>query len=197
MATMNELRRLYENAMREGAPLPAVQFTERVEEVESYFDNGMRARVVRIERDSEYPPSEGGWMYNVYFSFSEFDTYNKQFECSNYYDGNGVARLTAAEANCKPENGIESLYFMQFGDEDEPYFHLVNEEDVTIRLPDSEARKVVEQAIFFHKGTLEMRVREASTGAFGGVAASEEDRDQAQKELDALLRAMKAMGIEE
>lgn len=59
---------------------------------------GMRAKVVSEE---EYRDEwDDGPFTLVKLDFSEFESYNAQFESHNYYDNEGSPRLTAREAGC-------------------------------------------------------------------------------------------------
>lgn len=194
MSTMRELIAAVETAKSTGSPLPVVEFTKRIDDMESYLDHGMKARVVNVVFEDAFPDDEGGDLYKVFFNFAEFDDYNASFEQANWYDKNGDPVLTAAQAGCKPSDGLESVYMMEYPDKYGDYFNIVaDDHSVLVRFPDQESYDVVVQALFFHKSMLEMRIEEAMSGALSGDTKA---RDDAQRELDALLRAEKAMGID-
>jgi hypothetical protein len=86
-----------------------VQFTAKIEDIEAYPESGMRARILYIHEqftDNEDPREH---LYRIVFDYSEFDDFNRQFESSNYYDKDGVARLNAREA--KQYQMQETIYF--------------------------------------------------------------------------------------
>lgn len=69
----------------------AVQLSKLIEECEGYAEEGMRARVIKVDVEDED-------VFCVTLDFSDFDEYNRQFESSNYYDKAGSPTLTAREA---------------------------------------------------------------------------------------------------
>lgn len=71
---------------------PTIQFKAGVEELESYPEANMRARVLsaEIQRDN---------VVLLQVSYAEYEDYNAQFESANYYDSNMVPRLTARQRN--------------------------------------------------------------------------------------------------
>lgn len=70
---------------------PVVTFTAAVLDKESYLEAGMRGRLVATSAGRND-------MFKLYIDLSEFEDFNRQFESANYYDKNGVPRLTAREA---------------------------------------------------------------------------------------------------
>lgn len=70
---------------------PVVTFGKGIDDLESYPESGMRARVVGVDlSDCD--------VYKLKVDYSEFDDFNKQFESANYYDKSGQATLNAREA---------------------------------------------------------------------------------------------------
>jgi hypothetical protein len=86
-----------------------IQFTKKIEDMEAYPENGMRARIVSIDESDTHSPSLHDHMYRITFDYSEFDDYNKALESSNYYDRMGVPCLTAREAGMYAPD--ELIYF--------------------------------------------------------------------------------------
>jgi len=192
MSTFLELKRAFYVATNTGKAAPVVKFKRRIEDMESYFDQGMAARVSAIRLVERYPEDEGGGLYEVVFDISEFDKHKTALELANYYDEQGVPCLTATESGNKPANGKESVYFMEYGDVNAEYFDIVKEQHLpeTTVFPDQEAHAAVQQAVFLYKSILEARVGEASKSTLGNA---DKDASQAQAELNALLRAEQAL----
>lgn len=94
---------------------PVVEFRKGIEDIESYAESGMRARVVGTTEIL-------GKDIKLSFDFSEFDDFNKAFEQSNYYDKKGKPTLTAREAGFY--KGVET-YFFEAQDETDMYFEVV------------------------------------------------------------------------
>jgi len=89
-------------ALIAGGAQPVVTFQKKIVDFETYFEPGMRARVV------------GGWekesgLVEIVFDTTEFDDHNRILEQPNYYDKSGNATLTAREAG--QYNPKESIYF--------------------------------------------------------------------------------------
>jgi hypothetical protein len=86
-----------------------VQFTSKIEEMEAYPENSMRARIVSIvEKDTDNADVHEH-MYKITFDYSDFDEFNAALEAPNYYNKDGVACLTAREANMYKKQ--ELIYF--------------------------------------------------------------------------------------
>lgn len=86
-----------------------VQFTSKIDDMESYLEGGMRARIVSIDEEDTHRPDLHDHLYKIVFDYSEFDEFNKNFESANYYDRNGVACLTAREAGMYDQK--DTIYF--------------------------------------------------------------------------------------
>jgi hypothetical protein len=86
-----------------------VTFTPKIEDMESYAESGMRARVVSIDTQDTHSSDKHDHVYKIMFDFSEFDEFNRRFESSNYYDKNGSPTLTAREAGYYKEQ--DKIYF--------------------------------------------------------------------------------------
>lgn len=86
-----------------------VQFTSKIEDMEAYPEKGMRARIVSIDEEDTHMSDLHDHIYKITFDYSEFDEFNKSLESANYYDGKGVACLTAREAGMYDEQ--ETIYF--------------------------------------------------------------------------------------
>lgn len=100
---------------------PVVEFNKGIEDLESYADTGMRARLI------EASPKHGDM--NLRFDFSEFDSYNQRFEKSNYYDKQGQPTLTARQAGFY--NPVHSFLF-ELKEDSEPYFEVVESESLKL-----------------------------------------------------------------
>lgn len=70
---------------------PVVTFKAPVLDKEGYLETGMRGRLVAVSHEHDD-------MFKLHVDLSEFDDFNRQFESANYYDKDGVPRLTAREA---------------------------------------------------------------------------------------------------
>ena len=75
-----------------------IQFTSKIELMESYPEKGMRGRIVSIDEEYTHMDDLEEHLYKIVFDYSEFDEFNKSLESANYYDKNGVACVTAREA---------------------------------------------------------------------------------------------------
>jgi hypothetical protein len=122
-----------------------IQFTANIEDMEAYPEGGMRARIVNIiayDTRNENPEEH---LYKIVFDYSKFDQFNALLETSNYYDKNGIACLTAREANRYEE--VETIWF---GSPEiypfEKYFTLLNEKSQTLfdRFKESGASNYIE-----------------------------------------------------
>ena len=70
---------------------PVVTFKAPILDKEGYLETGMRGRLVAVSNEHDD-------MFKLHVDLSEFDDFNRQFESANYYDKDGVPRLTAREA---------------------------------------------------------------------------------------------------
>jgi hypothetical protein len=119
------LRQLVE-MVNEGVA-PVVQFTKEISELEGYFDQHMRAKVIsayqNVSEDS----------FTVVFDVNGFNDYNLKFEVANYYGvKEGDPRITATQAGFNPltrkgGNGSESYYFA--ANDPTVYFTLIDQGD--------------------------------------------------------------------
>lgn len=81
-----------------------VTFSDKVEETESDFDSGMKARIKTVALDDPE-------VFVVYFDFSEFLEHNRKFMKDIYYDSTGNPCLTWEETIWFPKNHITEEYF--------------------------------------------------------------------------------------
>lgn len=86
---------------------PIVVFTKGIEQYETYFENGMMARLANVidEHDNNF---------QLVFKTDEFDLHNEELEAANYYDSEtGEYNITARISGDHPEHNdwCESLYF--------------------------------------------------------------------------------------
>jgi len=71
-----------------------------VDELESYAEAGMRARIERVERGQDD-------VIRLHLDYTEFEAYNQAFESANYFDKDGQATLTARQAgHYKPQDVV-------------------------------------------------------------------------------------------
>lgn len=80
-----------------------IEFKKEISNMECYAEKGIRANISKITLSHD--------CVCVYFDYSDFDNYNKQFETSGYYDTQRNPVLTAREAGFYHEK--ESIYFDQ------------------------------------------------------------------------------------
>lgn len=103
---------------------PIVQFTSNIEEIETYFDANMKAKLVQIQPHGDF--------VNLVFDTSEFYDFNLQLEKPLYFDKDGNATLTASEAGFNPKDA-DSKYHAPYHesfyvslDDETIYFTFVN-----------------------------------------------------------------------
>ena len=75
-----------------------VEFGPNIEDMETYAEAKMRARITKIEPMYTDSPNVWEHVYKVHVDYSEFEEENAPFETSDYYDKDGRPRLTAREA---------------------------------------------------------------------------------------------------
>ncbi|WCF11505.1 hypothetical protein NDS46_31605 (plasmid) [Paenibacillus thiaminolyticus] len=109
---------------------PAVQFTKKIEEYETIFDEGMRGRVYNVKKGSHRT-------FTVHFEIKEFEAYNIELMKPDYYDSEGNPTKKAIETSFYPKDGIESICFQHDEDvpcilvEDHNFFDLYKASDST------------------------------------------------------------------
>lgn len=81
---------------------PVVQFKQGIDEKESYAENGMRARALRVNMSDHE-------VVKIMFDFQSFDQHNTPLESAHYYDSKGAPTRTAREAGYYYPQ--EELYF--------------------------------------------------------------------------------------
>ena len=86
-----------------------IQFTSKIEDMEAYPEAGMRARIKSISARDTHRTDLHDHLYVIEFDYTEFNEFNAALEHANYYDKNGVACLTAREANMYDPQ--EEIYF--------------------------------------------------------------------------------------
>jgi hypothetical protein len=99
-------------------PGKEIEFSYRAEDLECYPENGMRARVLNVTED-KFHSDDDGQVWVVTVDYTDFDSHNRAFESSNYYDKNGNPGLTARQAGFYKET--EDLYLPA------PAFHAPDE----------------------------------------------------------------------
>ena len=86
MHAHTKLFELVKNGLR-----PQITFMPDCENLESYPEAGMKARVLEVIPDDDD-------IYRVKVDFEPFAEHNKAFESANYFDKNGKPTLTAHQA---------------------------------------------------------------------------------------------------
>jgi len=94
MYTFDDLNQLVNNGT-----YPTVEFLKSPWD-ESCAEKGMRGNIIRVYSDSD--------CHIVEFDLSKHEEHNKAFEVRDYYDSDGIPRLTAREAGCYTQ--IDSVY---------------------------------------------------------------------------------------
>jgi hypothetical protein len=70
---------------------PVIEFTDDIDNAETYLESSMRANVISIAPDS-------AGVYMLSCNVSGFEEHNKNFESHNYFDSNQNPVLSAREA---------------------------------------------------------------------------------------------------
>lgn len=71
-----------------------VQFTRAIEQTEMIAEEGQKAQVINCYPDDPVI----GDLWTIRFDYSAFKEFNEKLDKHQYYDKNGVARLSAKEA---------------------------------------------------------------------------------------------------
>lgn len=72
-----------------------IQFTHKIEDLEDYAEDRMRATITGIKK---WDGDNADACHEISIDYSKFDEYNRQFESYNYWDKLGNATLNAREA---------------------------------------------------------------------------------------------------
>lgn len=101
---------------------PVVRFTKRIEDMETYFEENMMARIVNISHDYDDH-------FSIVFNVDGYNDHNVVLESANYYNTTGDACLTAAEADMHPRRNhmCEDVCF-GYDDRVEDWFELVSDD---------------------------------------------------------------------
>ena len=100
-----------------------VTFSNEIEETESDFDPGMKARVSGVDiHDHD--------LIKVFFNFEEFLDHNRKFMKPNYYDKDGNSTLKWEETAFFPKNFISEDYFSLDFEDNIIYFSEITEDKV-------------------------------------------------------------------
>lgn len=101
---------------------PVVRFKKQIEDMETYFDENMVARIVNVSHAHDD-------VFSFVFDVSAYNDYNAVYETANYYDKEGNACLTATEADMHPSKNHmkEDVCFMTTGRVEE-WFEIVSDE---------------------------------------------------------------------
>lgn len=101
---------------------PIVELSKGIEDCEGYPEAGMRGKIISAVNDVDDTTI-------VRIDFSEFDEFNKSFESANYYGGNGIANLTAREAN---QYKFVQEYYLDSTTDVEYYFKNVSRKSISL-----------------------------------------------------------------
>lgn len=102
-----------------------VQFTSKIEDLECYPEEGMRATIKSIYASDTRSDDPSEHIYDIKFDFTEFDKFNKAYETANYFGMDRIPNKTAREAGYY--NTIEEIYFTSPEVEPfESYFTVLN-----------------------------------------------------------------------
>ena len=101
---------------------PVIEFKKGIEDLETYAEPGMRARVTGAVFESDQS-------VKLWIDYSEFDTFNQALEQANYYDKKGNPTLTARQAGFYTPL---STYHFEQQDNADSYFCVV--EDASLKL---------------------------------------------------------------
>ena len=147
MTTLVQLIDALANAEATKALKPVVKFNKGIEDMETYIDRDMMARVDSITLHTQYPEDEGGDMYEVIFDVGEFRDHNVQHEQGNYYDSNGIPCLTATLAGQYPSDGKESVYLMLASDDH--YYELLDDNPKALKVVtlDADTIEIINRAL--------------------------------------------------
>lgn len=90
-----------------------IKFTDAVEEYELEFDAGMIAKITHFETEFLGLDEHGKeqWGINLFFDFSQYEEYNKQFMKPNFYDNNGLPTIKWSESKFYPSKKVTSYWF--------------------------------------------------------------------------------------
>lgn len=97
-----------------------VEFKEKIEDLESYPEKGMRATVTGAVIDHE--EYDGDAVIRLFVDYSKFDAENASLEAHNYYDKNGEPTLTAREAGWYK---IKDTLYVMANDDAEAYLTIL------------------------------------------------------------------------
>lgn len=86
-----------------------VRFTKRIEEMEAYPEQGMRARITKIDPEDTDSDDLDQHVYRIEFDYAEYDEFNRLLETANYYGIDYIANKTAREAG--HYKTVETIYF--------------------------------------------------------------------------------------
>lgn len=86
-----------------------IVFTKRIEEMEAYPEQGMRARITRIDPEDTDSDDLKDHVYRIEFDYSEYDNFNRLLETANYYGRGSIPDKTAREAG--HYETVETIYF--------------------------------------------------------------------------------------
>ncbi len=101
---------------------PVVRFTKRIEDMGTYFEQSMMARIVNISHDHEDH-------FSIVFDVYAYDDHNVVLESANFYDNYGGACLTASEANMHPRiNHMKEDVCFMYEDRVEEWFEIVSDD---------------------------------------------------------------------
>lgn len=86
-----------------------IVFTKKIEDMEAYPEQNMRAKILRIDPEDTGSDDLNEHVYRIQFDYSEYDDFNRLLETANYYGKDGIPNKTAREAGHYDK--LETIYF--------------------------------------------------------------------------------------
>jgi hypothetical protein len=93
-----------------------IEFNEGANDLESYPEPRMRATITQIVQMHDD-------VVTLHLDYSKYDTYNKQFEGSNYFNRSGCAVLTARQAD---QYKVQDHIYVMGSNDISKHFTMVN-----------------------------------------------------------------------
>ncbi len=153
---IKELIELYNHKFDNGLGCPTVKFRKKIEDWDTYLDEGMLADVHSINNMSD------GETVVVTFNIELYHDINTKFERSNYYDKHGESCLTATEAGMRPQRKVMVYFYLH----DSSDFCDIEGEVPTRVLLSSDQKDFLIHAAKMEASVYRMRAVEAGSGVF-------------------------------
>lgn len=117
-------RKLFEMVMGGQNPIVRVTKESTIPDLECCFSEGMIGRIEEVDTHGKIGDSD--MCYEFKIREDKFRELNKPFMDTNYYDKEKIPQLNYIDAGWAPSNGVESVFVMpQGGEEDPADFELV------------------------------------------------------------------------